>query len=139
MVSESFETSVAWDRALGLCKNVKYKVTQECQIRNIKYYLISCRVTQTYDSGCVIYFYFGFNYDGIEDPVRVYEAIEEKARDEIIASGGSISHHHGVGKLRKKWYKATVSDVGDALFRAAKKELDPNNIFATDNMIQAKL
>lgn len=97
---------------------------------------MSCRVTQTYDSGCVIYFYFAFNYAGIDDPVNVYETIEEKARDEIIASGGSISHHHGVGKLRKKWYKKTVSDVGVALFRAAKRELDPNNIFATDNMVQ---
>lgn len=139
VVSESFETSVPWDRALGLCRNVKYKVSQECQQRNIKYYLISCRVTQTYDSGCVVYFYFAFNYVGIDNPVEVYEAIEEKARDEIVASGGSISHHHGVGKLRKKWYKNTVSEVGVALFKAAKTELDPNNIFATDNMIQSKL
>lgn len=135
-MSESFETSVPWDRTVSLCANVKHRVAEECRSRKIKHYLMSCRVTQTYDAGCVIYFYFGFNYSDIDHPVKVYEEIEERARDEIISSGGSISHHHGVGKLRKKWYSNTVSEVGVALYKAAKSELDPNNIFATDNMIQ---
>lgn len=73
------------------------------------------------------------------EPVHVYESIEEKARDEIVASGGSISHHHGVGKLRRKWYPMSVSDVGVGLFVAAKRELDPNNVFATGNILKAKL
>ncbi|KAK9739288.1 FAD binding domain [Popillia japonica] len=140
VVAESFETSVPWDRAISLCKNVKYRISQECKQRGIQHYLSCCRVTQTYDAGCVIYFYFAFNYRLLkEDPVHVYESIEEKARDEIIACGGSISHHHGVGKLRRKWYPKTVSDVGVALFKATKRELDPQNIFATGNMVRSKL
>ncbi|CAH2231974.1 jg4035 [Pararge aegeria aegeria] len=47
---------------------------------------------------------------------------------------GSISHHHGVGKLRKKWYADTVSEPGRNLLLAAKKALDPDNIFALGNM-----
>ena len=35
-----------------------------------------CRVTQVYDSGACVYFYFGFNYRGLADPLGVYEAIE---------------------------------------------------------------
>lgn len=140
VLSESFETSVPWDRAIGLCYNVKRCVREECSRHGIVHFLICSRVTQTYDAGCVIYFYFAFRYsETITDPVGLYEEIEEKARDEIIACGGSISHHHGVGKLRKKWYRGTVSDVGVALFKAAKKELDPNNVFATDNLIESKL
>lgn len=139
MVSESFETSVAWDRAAALCRNVKYRVAQECKAMNVKHYMISCRVTQTYDSGCCIYFYFGFNYRDLTDPVTVYETIEERARDEIIASGGSISHHHGIGKLRKKWYRQTVSDLGVQLFNATKTDLDPKNVFACGNIIKSKL
>jgi len=45
--------------------------------------------------------YFGFNYDGLKDPVGVYEEAENDARDEIMKCGGSVSHHHGVGKIRK--------------------------------------
>lgn len=139
IVAESFETSVPWDRCVTLCRNVKHCINQECKKKDIDHFLISCRVTQTYDAGCVIYFYFGFNYYGHSNPVELYEHIEEVARDEIIASGGSISHHHGVGKLRKKWYTETVSHVGVQLFKAAKRELDPNNIFATGNLVESKL
>ena len=138
-MAESFETSISWDRAVNLCTNVKYHVSQECKLRGIKHHYICCRVTQTYDAGCVIYFYFAFNYNELSDPVKIYEEIEERARDEIVANGGSVSHHHGVGKLRRKWYEETVSSVGVSLFKATKKELDPNNVFATENLVKCKL
>ncbi|XP_055858638.1 alkyldihydroxyacetonephosphate synthase [Episyrphus balteatus] len=134
IVAESFETSVSWDRCSSLCRNVKLRVENECSRYNIKHFLISCRVTQTYDAGCCIYFYFAFKYTGIHNPVETYEAIENSARDEILSSGGSLSHHHGVGKIRKKWYKETVSDIGFSLYEAAKKQLDPKNIFAAGNL-----
>ena len=60
---------------------------------------VSCRVTQVYESSCTIYVYFGFNYEGLSDPVGVYEAAENEGRDEILKCGGSVSHHHGVGKI----------------------------------------
>ncbi|XP_063619011.1 alkyldihydroxyacetonephosphate synthase [Cydia splendana] len=134
VVAESFETSVPWDRTLALCAAVKRRVRTECERRGVQHYHISCRLTQTYDAGCCIYFYFGFNSSSFKDPVAMYEEIEEAARDEIIDCGGSISHHHGVGKLRKKWYKDTVSEPGRRLLLAAKKTLDPDNIFALGNM-----
>ncbi|XP_075973855.1 alkyldihydroxyacetonephosphate synthase [Anticarsia gemmatalis] len=134
VVAESFETSVPWDRTLALCANVKKRIQDECAKRGIDKFLLSYRLTQTYDAGCCIYFYFGHSTAQFSDPVTVYEEIEEAARDEIIACGGSISHHHGVGKLRKKWYKDTVSEPGRQLLLAAKKALDPDNIFALGNM-----
>lgn len=65
----------------------------------------------------------------------MFDQIERKARDEILASGGTISHHHGVGKLRKEWYPQSVSDVGVNLYKATKRELDPNNLFALCNIV----
>lgn len=135
VVAESFETSVPWDRAVTLARNVKFVITDECKTLGITHFLINCRVTQTYDSGCVIYFYLGFNHSGLGDPVVLHNRLETRARNEIVSCGGSISHHHGVGKLRQKWYPSTVSDVGVGLYLAAKKQLDPNNIFATNNLV----
>ncbi|CAH0723176.1 unnamed protein product, partial [Brenthis ino] len=135
VVAESFETSVSWARALPLCAAAKARVRRECAARGLRSFHISCRLTQTYDAGCCIYFYFGFNAaEARGDAVRLYEEIEDAARDEIVACGGSISHHHGVGKLRKKWYTATVSEPGARLLLAAKRALDPDNIFALSNM-----
>jgi alkyldihydroxyacetonephosphate synthase len=87
IVAESFETSVPWDKCVTLCNNVKAVVNNECKKHGIEKFLISCRVTQTYDAGACVYFYFGFRYETQEDPVHIYEAIENSARDEILASG----------------------------------------------------
>lgn len=114
---------------------ILFRVTKECEKHGIKYFLISARVTQSYDSGCCIYFYFGFNGAEIENPLKSYEEIEEAARDEILAVGGSISHHHGVGKLRSRWYPQQVSKLGVELFKLTKAQLDPKNIFANGNLI----
>ena len=92
-------------------------------------------MTQTYDAGACIYFYFGFKYSGISNPVETYEHIENKAREEILACGGSLSHHHGVGKIRSQWYQQTVSKAGSDLYVAAKRQLDPKNIFALGNLL----
>ncbi|XP_063976312.1 alkyldihydroxyacetonephosphate synthase [Diachasmimorpha longicaudata] len=134
VLSESFETSVPWSRASSLCRNVKSRVARDCKEMGITHYLISCRVTQTYDAGCCIYFYLGFTYLGQKDPVETYEHIEENARAEILASGGSISHHHGVGKMRARFYPDAVGDAGLGLYRATKQYLDPHNIFAAGNL-----
>ncbi|XP_005300517.1 alkyldihydroxyacetonephosphate synthase, peroxisomal isoform X3 [Trachemys scripta elegans] len=92
-------------------------------------------VTQTYDAGACVYFYFAFNYRGISDPIHVYEQIETAAREEILANGGSLSHHHGVGKLRKQWMKESISDVGLGMLKSVKEYVDPNNIFGNRNLL----
>jgi alkyldihydroxyacetonephosphate synthase len=68
--------------------------------------------------------------------LEVYDKLEVAARNEVIACGGSISHHHGVGKLRRRWLQDTISPVGIKVLRALKNELDPNNIFASNNLLE---
>ncbi|KAG7202452.1 hypothetical protein KM043_018751 [Ampulex compressa] len=134
IVSESFETSVSWSRTLSLCKNVKSRVARDCHAHGITRFLISCRITQTYDAGCCVYFYLAFRMNDMEKSIEVHEAIERAARQEIMASGGSLSHHHGVGKLRAPFYSQAVGEAGVSLYRAAKAHLDPYNIFAVGNL-----
>ncbi|TKR68564.1 hypothetical protein L596_024528 [Steinernema carpocapsae] len=136
IMGESFETSVPWDKVINLCRNVKQLIKREAEEAGVKYpVLASCRVTQVYDSGACVYFYFGFNSRGLKDALAVYDRIESAARDEIIACGGSISHHHGIGKLRKQWMPSTVGEVGISVLKSIKNELDPQNIFANGNLI----
>lgn len=135
VLAESFETSVPWNRTLSLCRNVKSRITRDCHARGIRKYFVSCRVTQTYDAGCCVYFYMAINYSGLKNPVDTYEEIEHAAREEILANGGSLSHHHGVGKIRASFYPDAVGDAGVALYRATKAHLDPHNIFAAGNLV----
>ncbi|KAL4003397.1 FAD linked oxidases C-terminal domain family protein [Acanthocheilonema viteae] len=136
IMGESFETSVPWDKVIFLCRNVKEAIRREgIAGGTILPPLATCRVTQIYDSGACVYFYYAFNYGGILNPLLLCDQIEKKARDEIIACGGSISHHHGIGKLRKHWYPASVGDTGLLAIRALKEKLDPKNIFGSGNII----
>ncbi|XP_065202121.1 alkyldihydroxyacetonephosphate synthase [Planococcus citri] len=135
VVAESFETSVPWDKTLPLCNSVKNCLREACQKMQISHYFVSCRVTQTYDTGCCVYFYLGFNWGNFENPVAVFEHLETLARTEILKCGGSISHHHGVGKIRSKFYQSQVSPLGVQLYTVIKKFLDPHNIFGVGNLL----
>uniref|UniRef100_A0A8B9J6L6 Alkylglycerone-phosphate synthase n=1 Tax=Astyanax mexicanus TaxID=7994 RepID=A0A8B9J6L6_ASTMX len=64
-------------RVLDLCRNVKERIVRECKERGVQFPPLStCRVTQTYDAGACVYFYFAFNYRGLGDPIHVYEQVE---------------------------------------------------------------
>lgn len=139
VIAESFETSAPWDCVPELIKNVKKCLERTCKNAGVQYPIYSsARVTQVYDAGACIYFYFAINYYGLNDPVKLYNDVEAAARDEILASGGSLSHHHGVGKIRKRWMTHTIGEHGIGMINAVKTYIDPNNIFASGNLIPNK-
>lgn len=140
VLAESFETSVPWSQAQALCENVKQRVRDEHSKRNLPGEpFITCRVTQIYETGVCVYFYYGFYYKGVENPTQVYHDIEDAARDEILKNGGSLSHHHGIGKLRRGFLPRVMSEAS-LLWRAnTKKALDPKDIFACGNQIPESL
>lgn len=134
ILAESFETSVSWTDALKLCENVKRRLHKEYEHRGLPGKpFITARVTQVYRTGVCIYFYFGFYYKGIPNPQNVYLELENIARDEILNSGGSLSHHHGIGKLRRAFLPRIMSPAGLQWKRELKKSLDPTNIFGAGN------
>lgn len=133
-IAESFETSVSWTNALALCDNVKRRLEEEYKRRGLPgRAVVTARVTQLYRTGVCIYFYFAFCYKGVQNPHQVYLELEDIARDEILKSGGSLSHHHGVGKLRRVYLPRIMSDTGLQWKRDLKKTLDPQNVFGAGN------
>jgi len=135
-IGESFETSVPYENIVPLCTAVKQSIATSCKKYGVqKPPFVSCRVTQLYDTGACVYFYFGFVWVGLKDVVHTFDKIESEARDEILKYGGSLSHHHGVGKLRKQWMEQTVSNTGMGILRGIKQTMDPKNIFGNGNLI----
>jgi alkyldihydroxyacetonephosphate synthase len=134
ILAESFETSVPWSDAIALCSNVKQRLWQEHAKRGLPGRpFVSARVTQLYDTGVCLYFYFGFHYKGVEHPSEVFSELERAARDEILRSGGSLSHHHGVGKLRQAFLPRVFSPEALAWRRRLKTALDPDRLFGAGN------
>ena len=138
MLAESFETSVPWSRVLELCENTKKRIEQEHRARQLPGRpFISCRVTQVYPTGVCIYFYFAFYYKGVAHPTEVYNQLELAARQEILRSGGSLSHHHGIGKIRQRFLPEIMSPAALDWTRRTKEAVDPHNTFGARNQYTA--
>jgi len=134
LLAESFETSVSWSQALALCENVKRRVREEHAARRLPGVpFISCRITQLYDTGVCVYFYFAYHYKGVERPSDVFAELEHAARDEVLRSGGSLSHHHGIGKLREEFLPEIMSEPMLEWTRLIKRAVDPHNVFGAAN------
>jgi alkyldihydroxyacetonephosphate synthase len=134
IIAESFETSVPWSRTLELCQRTKARVFKEHAQRKLPGKpFVTCRVTQVYESGVAVYFYLAFFFQNVEDPSGIYAEIEKAARDEILLCGGALSHHHGVGKLRKGFLDRIMSQEALEWRKKLKSSVDPSNIFGAGN------
>ncbi|MGH7561368.1 MAG: FAD-binding oxidoreductase [Gemmatimonadales bacterium] len=134
ILGESFETSVPWSRVIDLCARVKRRVQDEYARRRLPGRpFVTCRVTQVYQTGVCVYFYFGFYHRGLAEPARVYAELERAARDEILLAGGSLSHHHGVGKIRQAFLPRILSPAALEWSAEVKRAVDPGNVFGIAN------
>ena len=138
IVGETMETSVPWSKINDVCDAARDRLTELHKKHNIpgKPYL-SYRVPQIYHTGVCIYFMFAINVKGVSNPIEVFTAMEHAMRDAIMENGGSISHHHGVGKLRKDFMKGTISPASIDFLKKIKASHDPKNIFGVRNNIFA--
>ena len=63
-----------------------------------------------------------------EDPLAAWASIKARANDTILATGGTISHHHAVGRDHAPWLREEIGETGIRILRAIKRELDPHGI-----------
>ena len=77
-----------------------------------------------YPQGTNLYFIFIARMDGIEEYVKFQEGII----DRIEKNGGSLSHHHGVGKMISPWMERHIGMNQMDILRSVKKHFDPHNI-----------
>ncbi|KAI9170652.1 Alkyldihydroxyacetonephosphate synthase, peroxisomal [Paramyrothecium foliicola] len=132
VLAESFETSCTWSAAPELIRRVKQRCRDEHAVRNLPGTpFISSRISQVYHTGVCIYFYLAIfaGHRDIKDVARIYSALEEAARDEILLCGGSLSHHHGIGTLRHEFLPRVLSPAAQAYHDRIKGSQDPDSIF----------
>ncbi|NET38295.1 MAG: FAD-binding oxidoreductase [Cyanothece sp. SIO1E1] len=139
ILGETFETSVAWTQIQPLITQVEAKLKQQHQAFRLpgRPYL-SYRVTQIYHTGVCLYFMFGLYTKGVQHPEVICSQIEQALRKTIIDNHGSISHHHGVGKIRQEFMKDTLSTASIELLQTMKHASDPHNIFGIRNNVFAE-
>ncbi|MEU7747386.1 FAD-binding oxidoreductase [Nonomuraea sp. NPDC049158] len=88
--------------------------------------LVMCHISHVYETGASLYFTVVTAQKG--DPVAQWERAKEAVSAAIVAAGGTISHHHGVGRDHREAYAAELGPVGVDILRAVKARLDPSGI-----------
>jgi alkyldihydroxyacetonephosphate synthase len=126
IIVDTFETACTWDgfEALhaGIVRAVKGAMREACGTG-----LITCRFTHVYPDGPAPYYTF-IAPGRTEALLEQWAAIKTAASEAILAGGGTITHHHGVGRTHRAWYDRQRPDPFAAALRAAKRAVDPNGI-----------
>lgn len=138
VIGETFETCAPWNKVtevIATAKEAAKKYHAELGLPGEWQSFISSRVTQMYQSGVCIYFTFGYYHGGMEGATHGFESIYFNLKKAVVAAGGSVSHHHGIGKLRKPFIEdGTLWDEqAIAAVKAFKASIDPENVFAVQN------
>lgn len=126
LIHDTFETAVTWDAWPKLDAEVRSSVQKVLDDR-CGGGTISCRFTHVYPDGPAPYYTFiapGFSGGELE----IWREIKEAASSAIIRSGGTITHHHAVGKLHRPWYDQQRPDLFAGSLKATKAVLDPAGI-----------
>jgi alkyldihydroxyacetonephosphate synthase len=127
IITDTFETAITWERFESFHDNVK--AATEAAIREATGLpgQVTCRFTHVYPDGPAPYFTFhALGRHG--DLLAQWRTIKSAASEALIAAGGTITHHHAVGRDHRPWYDKERPELFAAALRAAKRELDPQGL-----------
>ena len=136
VLGETMETAVPWSK-INQVKSEAHKLIVKLHKENNlpgKPFFTS-RISKIYHTGVCMYNTIAMSFEGVENPEDLFTGIEHKMRENFILNGGSISHHHGVGKLRKDFMQDTISESSIEMVRGIKQVQDPKNVFGVKNNI----
>jgi alkyldihydroxyacetonephosphate synthase len=134
IITDTFETAITWDRFEAFHDQVK--AATEAAIRDAtgRPGQVTCRFTHVYPDGPAPYFTFhALGRHGAL--LGQWEAIKRAASDALIEAGGTITHHHAVGRDHRPWYDQQRPELFAAALRAAKRALDPQGLLNPEVLI----
>jgi alkyldihydroxyacetonephosphate synthase len=126
MISETFETAITWDRFAAFHADVM-TATEDAIRRVCGAGQLTCRFTHVYPDGPAPYY-------TVLAPARPgaqlaqWAEIKAAASETLLARGGTITHHHAVGRDHRPWYDRQRPDGFARVLAAAKATLDPHAV-----------
>jgi alkyldihydroxyacetonephosphate synthase len=126
LVQETFETAITWDRFpafhAAVLEAVRRAVEEHCGGG-----IVSCRFAYVYPDGPAPY-YTVVAPGRAGSELEQWAAIKEAASETLLGLGGTITHHHAVGRFHRRWYDRQRPDLFAEALRSAKRALDPAGI-----------
>jgi alkyldihydroxyacetonephosphate synthase len=118
ILTDTLECSVLWSNMEKVHQNVR----EYCKSRPNT--IVTTHLSHAYPQGANLYFIFITKMNDIKDYIAYHSGI----LDAIQASGASMSHHHGIGKMFGPWLEGSLGKTEYSVFKALKHHFDPDNI-----------
>jgi alkyldihydroxyacetonephosphate synthase len=127
VMRDTVESCITWDRYIEFQEHVKKATLQA--IREVTGRAGSCtvRFTHLYPDGPAPY----FTWHALGDKARLVDqfwAIKSAASEAMVSAGGTITHHHALGRDHRTWYDRERPQLFADVLRAAKQQLDPHQV-----------
>jgi len=134
-MAETLETAAQWSQLDGLHRAVSGALRSALERRGTPA-LVLCHISHLYESGASLYFTFLARQEAGAE-LEQWRAAKDAAGDAILAAGGTITHHHAVGRDHIPWHAREVGPLGVEVLRAAKAALDPVGIMNPGKLLSA--
>jgi alkyldihydroxyacetonephosphate synthase len=120
IVLDTIEIASTWDKIGAIYRDAVASLGEVKNILNA-----SAHSSHAYRSGINLYFTFAARPDDSKDMADTYEECWHRTMEATVANGGGISHHHGIGRMRRDWMPRELGHAGVGLLRSVKQALDP--------------
>ena len=135
LLVDTLETATTWSNLGQLYRAVRDALAESLGARETRP-VVMCHLSHLYATGASLYFTFlARQQEGRE--LEQWHAAKTAAGDAISSAGGTITHHHAVGRDHAPWLRHEVGDVGLELLRSAKAKLDPAGIMNPGKLLDA--
>ena len=127
IINDTFETAITWEQFDSFHDSVKAATERAIVEATGRAGQVTCRCTHVYPDGTAPY--FTFHAPGRHGELSAqWHTIKSAALDAVIANGGTVTHHHAVGRDHRRWYDRQRPPLFAAALRAAKTTMDPQGI-----------
>ncbi len=127
IISDTFETAITWDRFESFYHAVRDAASAAVRDATGREGAVSCRFSHAYPDGPAPY--FGFHGQGRKGGLlEQWQAIKSAVSDAVLREGGTITHHHAVGRDHQDWYERQRPPLFGQVLADAKRRLDPEGI-----------
>jgi alkyldihydroxyacetonephosphate synthase len=123
---ETLETATQWSNLARLDRQVTDAIAAALEAHGTPG-LVMCHISHLYETGASLYFTL-IARQSEDDPIAQWRAVKRAAGDAIVDGGGTITHHHAVGRDHAPWMEREIGAGGIDALLAVKAELDPAGI-----------
>jgi alkyldihydroxyacetonephosphate synthase len=127
VIVDTMEVAGLWSAVPRLYQGIKDALATQAQA-------VGCHLSHLYPSGSSLYFTFLISGDGDHDAEARYLRAWDRAAHACAEAGGTVTHHHGVGRLKARFLREELGEAGTGLLGKIRAALDPAGIMNPEGL-----